>query len=319
METQDWSIDEHLEMADNLNIAKSYLSVSSPGVHLVPNDNELARKIARECNTVAADAKLRYPDRFGFWASLPLPDVQGSLDELAYAFDRLNADGVAVETNAHGYYLGHQQYEPVWAELNRRCAIVFIHPTSPCVLEHRGAGPMGCRKAAPLPEFPNPIFEFFFDTARAVINLFYTGAIARYPNITYIVPHAGGALPTLIERFSRLGRAIPTAPVDISVTPEFVRERLRANFYFDMAGSAWPDQVPALLSFIGKDQLLYGSDYPFTPAEHVGLLAQTMEKFMPRVLQTEHEQRMAYQGNAERLFRKQSEAVKSLSSSRASI
>lgn len=296
-------------MADKLNITKSYLSVSSPGVHLVPNDDELARRIARECNIVAADVKTSFPERFGFWASLPLPDIDGSLEELAYAFDKLNADGVAVETNTHGYYLGHRAYEPVWVELNRRHAIVFIHPTSPCVLEHRDAGPAGCHNSAPLPEFPNPIFEFFFDTARAVINLFYTGTIARFPKITYIIPHAGGALPSLIERFSRFGRAIPGLPVDESVTPDFVRERLKTNFYFDMAGTPWPDQVPALLAFIGKDQVLYGSDYPFTPAEFVGVLADTMERSMPQVFKTEAERMMAYKGNAERLFRQQSASM----------
>jgi predicted TIM-barrel fold metal-dependent hydrolase len=303
--TQEWSIEAHLQMADRMNITKSYLSISSPGVHLVPGDDELARRICRECNTAGADAKTRYPDRFGFWASLPLPDVDSSLEELAYAFDELDADGVVVETNVHGYYLGHRKNEPVWAELNRRHAIVFLHPTTPCSLQHQATGPAGCHKAAPLPEFANPIFEFFFDTARAVINLFYSGTIARYPNITYIIPHAGGCLPPLIERFSRFGRAIVGSAVDESVTPDFVKEKLKRNFYFDMAGTAWPDQVPALLAYVERNQVLYGSDYPFTPVEYVEQLGQVMQRFMPRVFETEEERRDAYKGNAERLFRDQ--------------
>lgn len=286
-------------MADRLNITKSYLSISSPGVHLVRGNDDLARKLCRECNVVGADAKRQFPDRFGLWASLPLPDVKGSLEEIAYAFDELKADGIAVETNTHGYYLGHQDFEPVWAELNRRHAIIFLHPTSGCTMTN---------SACPLPEYPNPIFEFFFDTARAVINLFYSGVVARYPNITYIVPHAGGCLPPLIERFSLFGRAIPNIPVDGSVNPQFVKAKLRTNFYFDMAGTPWPDQLPALLTFIDKDHVLYGSDYPFTPAEFVDRLAVAMETHMPQVFQTEQERAMAYKGNAERLFRDQAAA-----------
>lgn len=298
-------------MADKLNITKSYLSVSSPGVHLVPNDHELAKKICRQCNIEAANAKGRFPDRFGFWASLPLPDVNGALEELTFAFDTLAADGVAVYTNTHGYYLGHSAYETVWAELNRRHSIVFVHPTTPCCLEQGGMSIATCRTASPLTNFPRPIFEFFFDTARAIINLFYSGTIARYPNITYIVPHAGGCLPPLIERFSSFGRGIPNLPVDESVNPAFVKEKLRSNFYFDMAGTAWPDQVPALLAFADKEQLLYGSDYPFTPAHFVEMLADTMEEHMPRALETEEERRMAYSRNAENLFFGSKSAVKS--------
>lgn len=286
-------------MADNMNITKSYLSISSPGVHLVRGNDELARKLCRECNQVGADAKKQHPDRFGFWASLPLPDVQGSLDELTYAFDELKADGIVVETNSYGYYLGHKEFEPVWAELNRRHAIIFIHPTSGCTMTN---------SACPLPEYPNPIFEFFFDTTRAVINLFYSGTIARYPNITYIIPHAGGCLAPLIERFSLFGRAIPNLPVDQSVNPEFVKEKLTTNFYFDMAGTPWPDQLPALMNFIDKEHVLYGSDYPFTSAEYVHRLAGAMEVHMPKVFETEHEREMAYKGNAETMFRNQAAA-----------
>ncbi len=292
-------------MADKMNITKSYLSISSPGVHLVPGDDELARKLCRECNNVGADAKTRFPERFGFWASLPLPDVDGSLKELAYAFDELKADGVVVATNIHGYYLGHREFEPVWAELDRRHAIVFVHPTTGCSLEHSGAAgaAVGCCKATPLSEYPNPIFEFFFDTARAVINLFYSGTVDRYPNITYIIPHAGGCLPPLIDRFSLFARAIPGLPIDQSVTPEYVKESLKRNFYFDMAGTPWPSQMPALLAFIDKDQVLYGSDYPFTSAVVVERLAETMEQYMSSIFKTEEERAMAYQTNAEKLFR----------------
>ena len=295
-------MEEHLRMADKNNIVKSYLSISSPGVHLVANDNELARRVCRECNVVGADAKARYPERFGFWASLPLPDVEGSLKELSYAFDELNADGIVVETNKHGYYLGHHSYEPLWAELNRRRAIVFVHPTSGCAIVPEANGPARTCKVSPLSQYPNPIFEFFFDTARCVINLFYSGAVARYPEITYIIPHAAGCLPPLIDRFSLFGRGIPNIGVDSSVTQEFVKERLRNQFFFDMAGTSWPDQVPNLLTFIGKDQLLYGSDFPFTAAHYVEQLAATMAEHMPRVLKSEEEREMAYRKNAENLL-----------------
>ncbi|KAJ5611178.1 hypothetical protein N7510_007897 [Penicillium lagena] len=302
----EWDLDAHLKMADEMNITKSYLSISSPGVHLVRGNDQLTRDLCRDCNIAGADIKKRYPERFGFFASLPLPDVGDSLKELSYVFDTLNADGIVVETNFHGYYLGHRSFEPIWAELNRRSAIVFIHPTTGCILKKDASSGEVCHKIDPLSEFPNPIFEFLFDTTRAVINLFYSGMIARYPNITYIVSHAGACLPPLIERFSLFGRRMPNVPVDESVTSAFVRERLRKQFYFDMAGVPWPDQLPALLPLIGKDQVLYGSDYPFTKSESVKSLGDMMEHFMPTVFTTEEEREMAYKRNAEKLFGTQS-------------
>ncbi|KIW89219.1 uncharacterized protein Z519_10072 [Cladophialophora bantiana CBS 173.52] len=296
-----WDIEAHLRLANQLNITKSYLSISSPGVHLVPKDNELARKLCRECNKEGADAKRRFPNRFGFWASLPIPDVNGSLDELTYAFDELQADGVAVMTNSHGYYLGHHDFEPVWAELDRRHAIAFVHPTTGCAREYTADGSVQSRKAMPLSQFPSPIFEFFFDTARAVINLFYSGTVTHYPNITYIIPHAGGCLPPLIERFLVSARAMKIS-VDSAIAPDSVKVKLKSNFYFGMAGTVWLDQLPNLLSFIDKKQALYGSDYPFTSAEHVKILAENMERFLPGVFTTVDEREMAYKKNAERLI-----------------
>jgi 6-methylsalicylate decarboxylase len=296
-------------MVDKMNILKSYLSVSSPGVHLVPGDDGLARRLCRDCNTVAAHAKQQHPDRFGFWASLPLPDVGGALDELAYALDRLHADGITVNTNFHGYYLGHSKFEPVWEELNSRHAIVFIHPTSGCMLE-RGEGGEVSRSATPLSDFPNPIFEFFFDTTRAVINLFYSGAIARYPNITYIVSHAGACLPPLIERFALFGHAIPGLPVDLSVTPQFVKERLEKQFYFDLAGLPLPDQLPGLLRFADAERILYGSDYPFTNANAVETITDILEDGLHAVFPTKEASSRAFKKNAEALIMRREEAVR---------
>jgi 6-methylsalicylate decarboxylase len=296
-------------MAKELNIQKSILSISSPGVHLVPSDNQKARQVCRDCNTYAADLKKRMPDHFGFWATIPLPDIEGSLEEIAWALDDLNADGIAVETNHHGHYLGHESFEPVWAALDRRRAIVFIHPTCAHALETKtdSAGSATSSKpsptpAIPLPQYPLPIFEYFFDTARAVINLFYSGAIARYPNITYIVPHAGGCLPPLIERFSLFGRLIPGLPVDKSADPTFVKDRLRKQFYFDMAGAPWPDQMRGLMSYIEVKQLLYGSDYPFTHGPGVKMLAASMETHMKDLFEDAEDRDLTYRANAQRLL-----------------
>ncbi|KAL4944965.1 hypothetical protein BDV06DRAFT_185999 [Aspergillus oleicola] len=299
----EWDVDAHLKMADDMNITKSYLSVSSPGVHLVSGNDQLAREIARQVNTAGANIKKAHPDRFGLFVSLPLPDVEGSLDELAYAMDNLDADGVALLTNVDGYYLGHKRYEPLWAELDWRSAIVFVHPTTGCILETTSEHPNGvcARPAAPLTQWANPLFEFFFDTTRAIINMFYTGAIARYPNINYIVAHTGACLPPLIERFATFGSL---SDVDPSVSPDFVKEKLRQQFLFDLAGLPFPDQLRGLMPFVGKNQVLYGSDYPFTNAQMVQRLGDMMGQYMPEIFTTDEERRMVYSHNAERLLQK---------------
>ncbi|KAL4791093.1 hypothetical protein BDV19DRAFT_393457 [Aspergillus venezuelensis] len=298
----EWDADAHLRMNDDLNITKSYLSLSSPGVHLVPGDDKLACEISREVNIAGSNIKKAHPDRFGLFVTLPLPDVECSLEELAYAFDHLDADGVGLLTNADGYYLGDERYEPLWAELDRRRVVIFIHPTTGCILSSTSAHPNSVHTpAAPLTQYPNPIFEFFFDTTRAIINLFYTGTIARYPNIRYIVPHAGAALPPLIERFAT-SRSL--AQVDESVSPDFVKERLRQQFSFDLAGFPFPDQLHGLMPFVGKDQILYGSDYPFTNISAAQRLAAIMEEYLPEIFATEGERRMVYSQNAERLFQR---------------
>jgi predicted TIM-barrel fold metal-dependent hydrolase len=246
-----WSAAAHLELMDRNGIRTSVLSVSSPGVHF--GDDAAARRLAREVNEDAADVVRDHPGRFGFFASLPLPDVDGALAELDHGLDRLGADGVVLETNTHGVYLGDPRLEPLFAELDRRAATVFLHPTSPVCWERSALGR------------PRPMIEFVFDTARTVTDLLMAGVLQRHPHLKVIVPHCGGALPVLADRINGFMKLF--MPPGDTPAPDAV-EQLR-GLYYDLAGPAFPRQVPALLSLVDPDRLLYGSDYCWTPAPAV--------------------------------------------------
>ncbi|MET9431622.1 amidohydrolase family protein [Streptomyces sp. NPDC003036] len=245
-----WSAAGHLEVMDRCGIDTALLSLSSPGVHF--GDDGAARRLAREVNEDGAGAVREHPGRFGLFASLPLPDVDGALDELAYAFDTLGADGVVLETNTHGTYLGDPKLDPVLAELDRRAAVVFLHPTSPVCWERSALGR------------PRPMIEFVFDTARTVTDLLMAGALEKYPDLRIIVPHCGGALPVLADRINGFMKMF--MPAD-GRAPDAVAQLRR--LYYDLAGPALPRQLPALLGLADPDRLLYGSDHVWTPAAGV--------------------------------------------------
>ncbi len=296
---QPWSEEAHLEVMKTLSIQKSIISISSPGTHLVPGDDALARKVTRECNDYAADLCRRRPKEFGFWASLPLPDVTGALEEIPYALDTLHADGFALETNHHGLYLGDSTFDPVFAELNRRKAKIFIHPTQPCIPACNT--PDGkVQPASPLMAFPRPMFEFMFDTARAVINLFLTGTVARCPDITFIIPHCGGALPPLVDRFT--GFATMILGLEFEMSGKLVKETFARQFYFDLAGFPWPDQIFGLLRLVDSSRLLYGSDFPFTPPKGLVGMAESMATGMEMTFPNDLQRKMVLLGNAQRML-----------------
>ena len=287
-----------------VSITKSIISISTPGIHLIPEDNESARKLARQCNDFAAELKNRRPEQFGFWAVIPLPDVQGSLKEISYALDVLSAEGICLETNHHGIYLGDTAFDAVFEELNRRKATIFIHPTTPCI-GHQGQT-QGYRSAATLPQYPNPMFEFMFDTARALINLFLSGTIARCPDITFVIPHAGGALPPVIQRFTSFATDILGS--EIAANSAVVKDTFSRQFYFDLAGFPFPDQICGLLRWVGPDRLIYGSDYPFTPSKGVIALAERAHHGLIETFTDEKIKEEIYIGNARRLLRLNNES-----------
>lgn len=255
-----WSAARALDTMDRLGIATAMLSISSPGVHF--GDDRAARELARAVNEAGAGTVVQHPSRFGLFASLPLPDIDGALLELDYALDVLHADGVVLLSNQGGVYLGDARFEPVLAELNRRRTVVFLHPTSP----HCAA----CRVDLP---YPAPMVEFMFETTRAVSNLILSGTLDRNPNIAVIVPHAGAALPLLSDRIAAMIHYLNLAA---PISPSQFTTHL-ARLHYDLAGFAVPKMIDSLLAVTTIENLLYGSDWPFTPEFAVAELATRID------------------------------------------
>jgi predicted TIM-barrel fold metal-dependent hydrolase len=242
-----WSADDHVAVMDRLGIDAAVLSVSSPGVQF--GDGASASDsiaLARYVNDVASTTIADHPGRFGAFASLPTVDTDESLAEMERALDDLGLDGVNVLTNVGGVYLGDASLEPIMAELHRRRAAVFIHPTSPACWECTSLG------------YPRPMIEFPFDTTRAVTNMLLSGVFTRFPDIRWIVPHAGGTLPFLAPRIAGISALLGADD------PAAVIAQLR-RLYYDLAGSASAAVVSSLLTLVDRHQVLYGSDWPFTP------------------------------------------------------
>jgi len=242
-----WSVEEALQLMGDHDIATGILSVSTPGVHLDPGKtvDPAARSMAREVNEFAAKVVGDYPGRFGFFATLTLPDVDGALAEMAYAFDTLHADGVILLANTHGRYLGEAGDEPLLAELNRRHAVILVHPSTLPGPRIEGIPPFAA--------------DFLLDTTRAAYRLVQSRAEQRYPNLKIILAHAGGFLPYASHRIAA------ALSVETQQSPMDVLEELR-SFYFDTALSSSPAALPSLLAFAKPGHVLFGSDWPFAPA-----------------------------------------------------
>jgi predicted TIM-barrel fold metal-dependent hydrolase len=270
----DWSAEAALALMDARGVETAILSVSTPGVHL-GNDAE-ARALARDVNEYAAAMARSHPARFGFFATLCLPDVRGSLCELEHAFGALGADGVVLLANHRSIYLGDKSFDPLFEELNRRKAVVFVHPSLVPGLE-------------PLPGVPTFVVDFLLDTTRAAILLSRSGTLDRYPDLKIILAHAGGIVPYAAYRMS--------AAASSSGNPFDGIARLK-RFYFDTALSASPTALPSLLAFAEPDHVLFGSDFPYAPAPVVGAFTGMYEAFA----MTESQRRSIDRGAAEQLL-----------------
>jgi len=265
-----WSPEQSLTMMDRQGIASAILSLSAPGVFF--GDRDLARDLARMTNEFAARVVSDHPHRLGFFATLPLPNVDDALRELDYAMDTLHADGVILLSNYAGQYPGDPAFAPLFAELNRRKSVVFLHPTAAI----GAAVPQGSNAGATLSDIPSAMLEFVFDTTRAVTTLLAQGTLERTPDVHYIIPHAGGTVPYLALRVAagamwKAGKVTPGATwgVDMNQQERFAQvaqvgaamSQLQ-RLYYDTAFSDPISTFPSLLALVEPSQLLFGSDYP---------------------------------------------------------
>ena len=241
-----WTPEKSIAEMDKAGIAFAFASTSTPGVWY--GDVELGRRLAREWADAAAEAIHRYPNRFGLFAPIPLPDTDGSLAAIEYALDELEADGIGLLANFEGKWLGDSAFTPVLEELNRRKAVVYVHPTfTPC-----------CTNT--VPGLSMQTLEFPFETTRTIVSLITSGTTTRLPDIRWIFAHNGGATPMLIGRIEELGHR----PIGKNF-PAGMRAELR-KFYFDNA-SAWNEgAMEALLRVAAPSHVFFGSDYPFLSA-----------------------------------------------------
>ena len=243
-EIRDWTLARTIEEMDKNGVATAMLSLSPPGFHHAPTD--AVRRTARAINEHAAKIRAGAPKRFGHFASVPMPDVDGTLKEIAYALDQLKADGIQLMTSYGERWPGHPDFDPVFDELNRRKAVVFVHPLSPACCPN------------PIGWVPPVLTEFVFDTTRTVFSLLFSGTLARCPDIRFVFCHAGGTVPMLAGRATTTG----LHRVYAKSLPNGIDHELK-KLHYDVALAGNRPALAALFAFVPVSQVLLGSDYPF--------------------------------------------------------
>jgi len=254
------SIARSMDEMDRNGVASAVLSIPSPGAWY--GNVELAQKIARDANDFAAKLVSDHKGRFGMFATLTLPDLDSALAEVAYAFDQLKADGIHMWTNYRDFWLRDPRLSPLLEQLNRRRAVLYVHPTTPNCCGHL------------VPEAPVPMIEYGTDTTRSIASLVLSGAASRYPDIRWIFCHAGGTMPFLVERFLFQADAQSRTPEGAKKIPNGVLYELK-RLYFDTAQSANPYAMGPLTRLVSKTQICFGTDFPYRAvADNVKGLAE---------------------------------------------
>jgi len=253
----DWSVDLSLQAMAALDVATAILSVSTPGTAFLPNPVDAA-SLARDVNDYAAALAAAQPDRFGFFATVPMPNIDESVAESVRALDDLKADGVVLLANNAGTYLGEDGQDALFTALNDRSAVVFIHPAEL-------PGPT-------VPGVPPFAADFLLDTTRAAYLLVRNGIRTRYPDIRFILSHAGGFVPYASHRMA-VAIMADTGRSPADVLDEF------AGFYFDTALSSSAAALPTLLAFAKPGHITFGSDFPFAPTAAGKLFAAGLETY----------------------------------------
>jgi len=238
-----WQPEHSIADMDEGGVAASVISITNPGLWF--GDAAQTRRLARACNEYGAKLVQTYPTRFGLFAAIPLPDVDASLAEIAYAYDTLGVDGVGLFTSYNDIWLGNPAFRPVMEELNRRRAVVTVHPTA-----------ADCCKNLPYAPGVHPSrIEYGTDTTRAITGIAFSGDAVRYPDIRFIWSHAGGTLPFLA------GRIEAAASRAADALPNGFTSELR-KFYYDTAGATNRGALVSLLELVATTHIVFGTDFP---------------------------------------------------------
>jgi 6-methylsalicylate decarboxylase len=253
-----WTPETSIEVMDANGIQTALTSLSAPGVYF--GDKQAAVTLARQCNEYSAEIRDRFPGRFGSFAVLPMPFTDLAVKEAIHALDVLKADGVVLLGSSDGKFLGDPSFDELMDELNRRQAIVFVHPNIHATSEQLGLG---------TPQF---MVEFLCDTTRAAVNLILTGTIEKYPQIRWILAHSGGFLPYIAWRVS-LGNGMPQF---MQAAPQGILTYIQ-RFYYDTALSPSVYSKAALRELVDPSHILFGSDFPFAPAPVTAMQCQTLD------------------------------------------
>ncbi|OFZ73483.1 MAG: hypothetical protein A2W04_03095 [Betaproteobacteria bacterium RBG_16_64_9] len=265
--TPEWTAQGTVDFLDRHGSAAAVLSLSVPGTH--HGDDAKARRLARRCNEEAAEFVERHPKRLGAFATLPIPDVEGACEEARHALDVLKLDGIGLLASYDGKYLGDPSFDPVLKVLNERSAVVVIHPNNhPSTQVVR----QGISKG-----IGNFLVEFLFDTTRAALNLLFSDVLHRFPNIRFVLFHAGGTLPYVAWRVAEIASRQMTVPPWDTQYPSPFMERHGAKltaqdvlshlrlFYYETALAAGPQTFGSLMQVAAPERILFGSDWPYCP------------------------------------------------------
>lgn len=274
-----WTPELSLEQMDKFDIAVAVLSLTQMG-DVLYDGTEKGRANVRIGNDYGAKLMADHPKRFGLFSAVPLPDLDASLKEVEYGLDTLKADGIGIYTNDnHNRWPGDPYFDPLWQELNRRKAVVYIHPLTPQCCRALNDGVNAAMS------------EYDFDVTRGATSLLAGGVLHKYSEIRFIIPHSGGTMPVLA---GRIKDRYPNDPKHAEFIPNGVIPELQ-KFYFDVAHATFPYPLAALLKLALPTHILFGTDFSPEPIESTvdELPKSGLSAAMMRAIERE---------NAERLF-----------------
>lgn len=274
-----WTPETSIKMMDNFQIEKAFVSISAPGTYF--KNTEFSERLSRRCNELISEMINDYPGRFGGFASVALPGVKSALREVEYALDTLKLDGISLMSNVNGVYLGHESYQEFFDELNKRNAIIYIHPNE---IPQKGDH-----------QFLNPLYLWQNDTTRTIIDFIKSGYHRKYPNIRWILSHGGGVLAPLYETITEsMKNENPNIEIEL--------EEWKSQIFLDTASKAFEEQIPMLLNFSDMNHVIFGSDIGWANKMAASIIIKSYSNLDEKLGLTENEIEDIFMGNAKRLF-----------------